>query len=117
MQPSLALPIVSHGGPVKTILAAITGILALGLGAAPPTILEAHAADQYDGKWVGTAPDAGDCGVLTVAMVIGGSTITGNVSGNHGSVAINSGKVEADGTGTREIHKDPRLRGHIEIFG
>jgi hypothetical protein len=83
---------------VKTSLSAVAAIVTLGLATAPPATLSAYAADQYDGKWVGTAPDKGDCGVLTVTMIIGGSTICGNVSGKHGSPTITSGKVEGDGT-------------------
>ncbi len=82
---------------MKAILTSLGAMIAIGLVASSMAVT-AYAADQYDGKWVGTAPDKGDCGLLTVTMVIGGSTISGNVSGKHGSPRISSGKVEADGS-------------------
>src|SRR5438067_1978308 len=57
-----------------------------------------RAASPYDGKWVGTAPEAGDCGVLTVTIVVKDNVISGNVSGKHGSPYIRSGTVGSDGT-------------------
>jgi hypothetical protein len=47
----------------------------------------AHA-DQYDGTWVGSSPAAGDCGPLTVILIVSGKTIGGTVSGKNGSPRI-----------------------------
>lgn len=58
----------------------------------------AAAGGPYDGKWIGTAPEAGDCGVLTVTLTITNNMIAGNVTGKHGSPSIQSGSVNPDGS-------------------
>ena len=45
----------------------------------------ARSAGPYDGKWSGQGPEKGDCGVLTVTLVISDNKITGTVTGKHGS--------------------------------
>jgi hypothetical protein len=59
---------------------------------APPA---SAAAGPFDGQWVGTAPEAGDCGVLTVSLAIKDSMLTGTVSGKKGSPPI---VTTSDGT-------------------
>jgi hypothetical protein len=76
----------------------------------------ASAAGSYDGKWVGTAPDAGDCGVLTVTLAISGTTISGTVAGEHGSPSIKTAAVAADGSahmtyGTQPFEANARFSG------
>ena len=66
----------------------------------------ALAAGVYDGNWTGTAPDAGDCGVLTVQMTVVGDQITGTATGKHGSATIKPAAVGADGT-VRVIYAGP----------
>jgi hypothetical protein len=61
-------------------------------------VLSAHAAGLFDGRWVGTAPEAGDCGVLTVTLLVTNNVIGGTVSGKHGSPSINPVQVGPDGT-------------------
>jgi hypothetical protein len=46
----------------------------------------AHAG--YDGTWVGKSPAAGDCGPLTVILIVSGNTIGGTVSGKNGNPRI-----------------------------
>jgi hypothetical protein len=58
----------------------------------------AVAADSYDGKWIGTAPDAGDCGILTVTLAINDNSITATVSGKHGAPHSLPAKIASDGT-------------------
>jgi hypothetical protein len=55
------------------------------------------AVTSFDGKWVGTAPEAGDCGQLVVTMTISDGKISGTVAGKHGAPPIDSGTVEANG--------------------
>lgn len=69
-------------------------ILASSLAGASAAI----AAGPYDGTWTGTAPDAGDCGVLTVQMTITDNQITGTANGKHGSATLEPATVGADGT-------------------
>ena len=52
----------------------------------------------FDGQWVGTAPEAGDCGVLTVSLAIKDNMLTGTVSGKKGSPPIVTTSVGSDGT-------------------
>jgi len=52
----------------------------------------------FDGKWVGTAPEAGDCGVLTVTIMVTDNLLTGNVSGKKGSPPIVTTSLGSDGT-------------------
>jgi hypothetical protein len=56
------------------------------------------AAGSYDGNWVGTAPEFGDCGVLTVTIVVHDNQITGTVNGKHGNPTIFPTAIGADGT-------------------
>lgn len=60
-------------------------------------VSQSWAAGTYDGKWVGTAPEAGDCGVLTVTLNVASNTVTGTVSGRHGSPAILPIEIGPDG--------------------
>lgn len=60
--------------------------------------MQASAAGPYDGKWVGTAPEAGDCGMLTVTMTITNNAISGTVSGKHGGPQIEPASIQPDGT-------------------
>jgi hypothetical protein len=60
------------------------------------------AVTPFDGKWVGTAPEAGDCGQLVVTMTIADGKITGAVAGKHGAPPIDSGAVTANGAA--ELH-------------
>jgi hypothetical protein len=47
---------------------------------------------------VGTAP-AGDCGVLTVTLIISNNQITtGTVSGKHGAPTVRPASIAPDGT-------------------
>ena len=58
----------------------------------------ARAASPYDGKWMGTAPEAGDCGVLTVTLFVKDGSITGGtVSGKHGSPTVHPAAIAQDG--------------------
>jgi hypothetical protein len=80
----------------------------------------AIAAGPYDGQWVGTAPDAGDCGVLTVTLTINGSAISGNVTGKRGSPSIQSGAIAADGSAhvTYSLGQNERsLEGNARFSG
>jgi hypothetical protein len=51
----------------------------------------------FDGKWVGTAPEAGDCGVLTVTLMVADNLLTGTVSGKKGSPPIVATSLGSDG--------------------
>jgi hypothetical protein len=81
--PRRGLPDRQRGSAVR-FAACVLGLVFL------EAVAPASSAGQYDGRWVGTAPEAGDCGVLTVTMMIGSNTITGFVSGKHGSPSIDS---------------------------
>jgi hypothetical protein len=76
-----------------------------------------HAAGPFDGKWVGTAPEAGDCGQLVVTLTITDSKITGTVAGKHGPPSIQSGDVAADGR-ARVLYADQQgFDGAIQFSG
>jgi hypothetical protein len=60
--------------------------------------ISAHAAGPFDGKWVGTAPDAGDCGVLTVTLTVADNMLAGTVVGKHGTGTISPTRIATDGT-------------------
>ncbi len=102
---------------MKNFIARFAASITLGLAVTSPITDRTYAADQYDGKWVGTAPDKGDCGVLTVTLVVGGGTITGNVSGKHGTVTITSGKVEADATAHVKYTRTLGYEGTLKFSG
>jgi hypothetical protein len=76
-----------HINPVLVIVFLISGV-----------VLSAQAAGTFDGKWIGTAPEAGDCGVLTVTLVVANNMVGGAVSGKHGSPSINPAPIASGGT-------------------
>lgn len=55
------------------------------------------AASPFDGKWAGTAPEAGECGQLVITMTITDGQISGTVAGRKGSPPILSGRVSVAG--------------------
>ena len=61
-------------------------------------MFSARASGPFDGKWIGTAPEAGDFSVLTVTLIVTDNTIAGTVSGKHGSPSINPALIASDGT-------------------
>src|SRR5579859_5734049 len=73
-------------------------LIAIAVLAFAMLLAAADAAGPFDGKWVGTAPEAGDCGVLTVTLVVANNQITGTVAGKHGSPTIRTGAIATDGT-------------------
>jgi len=89
----------------------LPALIALTMGSAV-----ASAAGPYDGKWVGTAAEAGDCGVLTVTLIVKDNAITGTVNGKHGTPPIDSGTVAPDGTAL--VTYAPRaFKGNIRFTG
>jgi hypothetical protein len=76
-----------------------------------------EAAGPFDGKWVGTAPDAGDCGPLVVTLNITDGKITGTVAGKHGSPPIDSGVVKPDGTAHVMYSPRTHFEGDVRFFG
>ena len=76
-----------------------------------------NAAGPFDGKWVGTAPDAGDCGQLVVTLVITDGKITGTVAGKHGSPPIDSGVVSPDGTAHITYSPRTNFQGNLQLSG
>lgn len=74
-------------------IATIIGLLAITLAA-----VAAYSAGPYDGTWRGQGEARGDCGVLTVNLVVRDNAITGTVSGQHGSPPITSGIIGANGS-------------------
>jgi len=77
----------------------------------------ASAAGSYDGKWVGTAPEAGDCGLLTVTLFVKDNAISGTVSGKHGAPAIDSGTIAADGTALVTYAPGAAFKGNLRFSG
>ena len=79
-------------------------------------IFPANAAN-YDGRWVGEAPPAGegDCGTLSVVMNVNGNTIIdGAVSGKHRSVNIKSTALPKSGVVTVWYNK---FHGNVTFSG
>ena len=74
-----------------------------------------HAGGRFDGKWVGTAPEAGDCGVLTVTLTIVDDRITGTVVGRRGVGYIGAATVSSDGTA--EVAYGGTGRGSVSFSG
>jgi CubicO group peptidase (beta-lactamase class C family) len=80
--------------------------------------VSALADGRLDGKWVGTAPEAGDCGVLTVTIVVTNNTIRGGtVSGNHGYTFINPASIAPDGTAQIEYGLYGQAQTGIQFSG
>jgi len=77
----------------------------------------AVSAGSYDGKWSGQGAEKGDCGVLTVTLVISDSRITGTVSGKHGSPQIDSGAVNPDGRAKVYYAPKQGFQGTINFTG
>jgi hypothetical protein len=77
----------------------------------------AFAAGPFDGKWVGTAPEAGDCGQLVVTLMVADGKITGTVAGKHGTPSIESGRVSADGTAELHYGAKQGFRAGIRFVG
>jgi hypothetical protein len=76
-------------------LIALAIVVAINVAAAG---VACHAGGQFDGQWVGTGPEAGDCGVLTVTLTIVDDRITGTVVGRHGTGYIGGATVSPDAT-------------------
>jgi hypothetical protein len=94
--------------------AAILVAVGFGCGIA----VAANAASPYDGRWLGTAPEAGDCGVLTVNItVIDGKVVAGTVSGRHASPPIDWGFVRPDGFGKIQYSTQPTLTAILTFSG
>jgi hypothetical protein len=78
----------------------------------------AHASGPFDGKWVGTAPEKGDCGVLTVTIdVVDGRVVSGSVVGNHGSPPIDWGFVQPNGFGKVQYSSQPTNTAQLTFAG
>jgi len=77
----------------------------------------ARAAGPQDGKWIGTAPDAGDCGVLTVTLVVANNMVAGIVSGKHGSPSFNPTPIAPDGTAQVEYGPTQHFKASIRFSG
>lgn len=69
-------------------------VAALGYAGCPA----AYAAGAFDGNWSGTGEAKGECGVLSVAMIVKDNKISGSIKGAKGTAAISSGTVETDGS-------------------
>jgi hypothetical protein len=74
-----------------------------------------RAGGQFDGQWVGTAPKAGDCGVLTVTLTIVDDRITGTVVGRHGTDYIGGATVSS--VGTAAVAYGGTGRGSVRFWG
>jgi hypothetical protein len=72
------------------------------------------ASGPFDGQWVGTAPEAGDCGVLTVSVAVRDNMLTGTVSGKKGSPPIVTTSVGSDGTAKVRY---ARFEGSVDLSG
>jgi hypothetical protein len=79
--------------------------------------VNANAAGPFDGKWVGTAPEAGDCGQLLVTLVVADGTITGTVAGKHGAPPIESGRIATDGTAQLRYAGKQGFRANVKFVG
>jgi hypothetical protein len=80
-------------------------------------ITGSYAAGPFDGKWVGTAPEAGDCGQLVVTLTITDSKISGTVAGKYGSPSIESGVVAVDGSAKVQYAAQQKFDGAIQFSG
>jgi len=94
----------------RTTIAGIT-VLMINTGSAY------SGAGPFDGTWVGAAPEARDCGVLSVTLVIGENKITGTVSGKHGSPRITSGAVGPNGTAQVTYAPNLGFSGTVQFSG
>jgi hypothetical protein len=70
--------------------------------------------NPFDGKWIGTAPDAGDCGVLTLSITVYNGWINGTVKGSHGVPKIEPTQIGSDGTAQVSYYK---FKGTLKLLG
>jgi hypothetical protein len=99
--------------PTGGMLMHRAGLIAIGaLGFVVNTAFAA--VGPYDGRWIGTAPDAGQCGVLTVTLMITDNLMTGTVNGKRGSPTIVTTSVASDGTAKA---KYAQFEGTVKLSG
>jgi hypothetical protein len=78
----------------------------------------AHASGPFDRTWVGTAPEKGDCGILTVTInVADGKVVGGSVVGNHGAPPIDWGFVQPNGFGKVQYSSQPTSTAQLTFAG
>jgi len=79
--------------------------------------LSAHADASFDGKWLGIAPEAGDCGALLVTLTVTGNMVAGTATGKHGTGTISPTAIAADGTTQVKYGPNMRFQARIRFVG
>jgi hypothetical protein len=97
----------------ETKYASYASCLALALGLAFASVSPARA-DNFSGTWTGQAPAAGDCGILTVILVVSGETLSGTVSGKNGNPPIRPVRLPPSGVVSIDY---ARFSGSIRFSG